>query len=63
MIVHNTDSIFVQFPTKDLKDSMEMGRKAAEKITSLCRRPYKIEYEKTFYPFILFCRKRYVGMM
>lgn len=62
MIVHNTDSIFVQFPTKDLAESIELGKRAAEKITSLCRKPYKIEYEKTFYPFILFCRKRYVGL-
>jgi DNA polymerase elongation subunit (family B) len=63
MIVHNTDSIFVQFPTKDLAESMELAKRSADKITSLCRKPYKIEYEKTFYPFILFCRKRYVGMM
>ena len=62
MIVHNTDSIFVQFKTKDLSESIELGKSAAEKITSLCRRPHKIEYEKTFFPFILFCRKRYVGM-
>ncbi len=62
MIVHNTDSIFVQFPTKDLAESIELGKRAAEKITSLCRKPYKIEYEKTFFPFILFCRKRYVGL-
>ena len=44
-------------------ESIELAKKAADRITSLCRRPYKIEYEKTFYPFILFCRKRYVGMM
>ena len=63
MIVHNTDSIFVQFPTKDLGESIDYAKRAADKITSLCRKPYRIEYEKTFYPFILFCRKRYVGMM
>jgi DNA polymerase elongation subunit (family B) len=53
----------LRFKGKDLKESIELGKQAAEKITSLCRRPYKIEYEKTFYPFILFCRKRYVGLM
>ena len=63
MIVHNTDSIFIQFPTKDLAETIELGKRAADKITSLCRRPYKIEYEKTMFPFILFCRKRYVGML
>ena len=63
IIYGDTDSIFLRFKDKDLKESIELGKQAAEKITSLCRRPYKIEYEKTFYPFILFCRKRYVGLM
>jgi DNA polymerase elongation subunit (family B) len=62
MIVHNTDSIFVQFPTKDLATAIDYGKRAAIKINSLCRKAHKIEYEKTFFPFILFCRKRYIGM-
>ena len=63
VIYGDTDSIFIKFPTTDLAESMELGRKSAERITSLCRKAHKIEYEKTFFPFILFCRKRYVGMM
>jgi DNA polymerase elongation subunit (family B) len=63
IIYGDTDSIFIKFPTKDLAESMDLAKKAADKITSLCRKPYKIEYEKTFFPFILFCRKRYVGLM
>ena len=63
VIYGDTDSIFIQFPTKDLQESMDMARKSAERITSLCRKAHRIEYEKTFYPFILFSRKRYVGMM
>lgn len=63
MIVHNTDSIFIKFPTKELVESIKMGIEAGKRITDLSRTPYKIAYEKTFYPFILFCRKRYVGMM
>jgi len=62
VIYGDTDSIFIKFPTKDLVTAMDLGKKAAERITSLCRRPYKIEYEKTFFPFILFCRKRYMGL-
>jgi hypothetical protein len=62
MIVHNTDSIFVQFPTKDLAEAIDYGKRAAIKINSLCRKAHKIEYEKTFFPFILFCRKRYMGL-
>jgi DNA polymerase elongation subunit (family B) len=63
VIYGDTDSIFVQFPTKDLAESIQLGLAAGKRITSQCRKPYKIAYEKTFYPFILFCRKRYVGMM
>jgi DNA polymerase elongation subunit (family B) len=63
MIVHNTDSIFIKFPTKELVESIRMGIEAGKQISLLSRKPYKIAYEKTFYPFILFCRKRYVGMM
>lgn len=64
VIYGDTDSIFIKFQTTDLEESMRLGQAAAERITSwINRKPYKIEYEKTFYPFILFCRKRYVGMM
>ena len=63
VIYGDTDSIFVKFPTKDLQESMDMARKAADIITASGRKAHKIEYEKTFYPFILFCRKRYVGTM
>jgi DNA polymerase elongation subunit (family B) len=63
VVYGDTDSIFIQFPTKDLAKSIELGIAAGKRITSECRKPYKIAYEKTFYPFILFCRKRYVGMM
>jgi len=62
VIYGDTDSIFIKFPTKDLAKSIELGIAAGKSITSQCRRPYKIAYEKTLYPFILFCRKRYVGM-
>ena len=63
VVYGDTDSIFIQFPTKDLQESMDMARKAAEVITASGRKAHRIEYEKTFYPFVLFCRKRYVGMM
>jgi DNA polymerase elongation subunit (family B) len=63
VVYGDTDSIFVKFPTTDLAESIRLGIQAGERITAQCRRPYKIAYEKTFYPFILFCRKRYVGMM
>lgn len=63
VIYGDTDSIFIKFPTKDLAESIKLGIEAGKSITrQIGRDPYKIAYEKTLYPFILFCRKRYVGM-
>ena len=63
VIYGDTDSVFIRFQTKSLVESIELGKKAAERITSQCRKAHRIEYEKTLFPFILFCRKRYVGML
>ena len=62
VVYGDTDSIFVKFPTKDVAESIRMGLECGNSISRQMRKPYKIAYEKTFYPFILFCRKRYVGM-
>lgn len=63
VVYGDTDSVFVKFETKSLSESIELAQKAATQITASGRKAHRIEYEKTFYPFILFCRKRYVGMM
>ena len=62
VVYGDTDSIFVKFPTKDVAESIRLGILCGASISRQMRQPYKIAYEKTFYPFILFCRKRYVGM-
>jgi DNA polymerase elongation subunit (family B) len=63
VIYGDTDSIFVKFSGKTLVESIELGKESAALITKRCRHAaFVIGYEKTFYPFILFCRKRYVGM-
>jgi DNA polymerase delta subunit 1 len=63
VIYGDTDSVFIKFQTKSLAESIELGKQAAARITTQCRKAHKIEYEKTLFPFILFCRKRYVGML
>lgn len=66
----NTDSIFVKFADKDgnklegikgLKESINKGILIEESIQMYFKKPHKLEYEKTFWPFILFTKKRYVG--
>jgi len=72
LIVKNTDSVFINFNPKDengkmlknkagLIKSIEMGVQAEKYIKPFLKPPHNLEYEKTFWPFILFSKKRYIG--
>ncbi len=72
LIVHNTDSIFIKFQLLDengnkmfgvpaLQKSIDTGLHAEHLIQRYLKPPHVLEYEKTFWPFILFTKKRYVG--
>ena len=72
VVYGDTDSIFINFNPKDsngkiiknkdgLIKSIEMGVQAQEYIQPFLKPPHKLEYEKTFWPFILFSKKRYIG--
>ena len=69
----DTDSVFISF--KDylinkygemddmelLKRTIEVGQEAGSYVTSKLKHPQDLEYEKTFYPFVIFSKKRYFG--
>ena len=68
----DTDSVFINFKPKDkdgnrlygyeaLKESIRLGTEAGVKISKLLDHPHDLEYEKTFWPFVLLSKKRYVG--
>ena len=72
VVYGDTDSIFINFNPKDsngkiiknkdgLIKSIDMGVQAQEYIQPFLKPPHKLEYEKTFWPFILFSKKRYIG--
>jgi DNA polymerase delta subunit 1 len=66
VVYGDTDSIFVTFPTgKTGKDALEptiaIAKEASEKFKPYLQAPHDLEYEKTFWPFILFSKKRYVA--
>ena len=74
LIVHNTDSIFCKFTHYDEngvkivgKDTLPLGiaagQKASQEIKAIMPPPQSLEYEKTFFPFIIFSKKRYVGLL
>lgn len=71
MIVHNTDSIFIDCSNHPsvkgkkgkemLEATIELGKEIAEAITNQLRYPQELEYEKTFWPFLIISKKRYAG--
>jgi len=74
MIVHNTDSVFFTFNLENLdgkpirgKDALEitieLSQEAGALASKFLKKPHDLEYEKTFMPFCLLSKKRYVGML
>lgn len=72
IIVSNTDSLFVKFNSKDLEGNLLKGKEALKpSIHTACevskefrktiKAPHDLEYEKTFWPFILLSKKRYIA--
>ena len=73
MIVHNTDSLFINFNVKDpvtgeklsgrraIEETMKLTEEAGKFVTRCLKKPHDFEYDKVFYPFIIFSKKRYVG--
>jgi len=74
MIVHNTDSVFFKFNLTDketgekivgekaLELSIEIAQEACHSVSKVLKQPHDFEYEKTFMPFCLLSKKRYVSI-
>jgi len=75
LIVHNTDSVFFKFNLLDketgepilghkaLELSIEIAQEACHNVSKFLKQPHDFEYEKTFMPFCLLSKKRYVGIL
>jgi DNA polymerase elongation subunit (family B) len=71
VIYGDTDSIFVDFKIKDkygitdqkeiLQKSIDVSVDASSNFKKTLKSPHDLEYEKTFYPFIILSKKKYVG--
>lgn len=70
----DTDSVFFKFNLKELDGTpilgqraleitIDLAQKAGELATMFLKAPHDLEYEKTFLPFCLLSKKRYVGML
>ena len=70
----DTDSVFYTFNLHDMDNIPITGKKAliitielSQKVSKIAntglKKPHDLEYEKTFMPFILLSKKRYVGLL
>ena len=73
-IYGDTDSVFFTFNLKTLEGeeirgkkaleiTIELAQQAGELASKFLKKPHDLEYEKTFMPFCLLSKKRYVGML
>lgn len=62
VIYGDTDSVMINFGVKTLERSMELGREAAEFVSSKFVKPIKLEFEKVYFPYLLINKKRYAGL-
>ena len=73
LVVHNTDSLFVNFNPRNPETgarltgrearvaTIELTEEAGKFITGALKAPHDFEYDKIFSPFLIFSKKRYVG--
>jgi len=73
-IYGDTDSVFFTFNLQTLEGqpirgkqaleiTIELAKQAGHLASSFLKKPHDLEYEKTFMPFCLLSKKRYVGML
>lgn len=63
VIYGDTDSVMVNFKVSDVAEAMELGRHAANFISSTFIKPVKLEFEKVYFPYLLMNKKRYAGLL
>jgi DNA polymerase delta subunit 1 len=62
VIYGDTDSVMVKFGVSKLEDAMNLGKEAAEYVSSTFVKPIKLEFEKCYFPYLLISKKRYAGL-
>ncbi|KAM4531546.1 DNA polymerase delta catalytic subunit [Odontesthes bonariensis] len=62
VIYGDTDSVMVKLGVATVKETMDIGREAAEWVSSHFTPPIKLEFEKVYYPYLLINKKRYAGL-
>lgn len=61
VIYGDTDSIFVLFEGKTIKEAFNTGIDIANRVTELNPQPIKLQFEKVYCPLVLLSKKHYAG--
>ncbi|KAF3846592.1 hypothetical protein F7725_003670 [Dissostichus mawsoni] len=62
VIYGDTDSVMVKLGVATVQEAMNIGREAAEWVSTHFTPPIKLEFEKVYYPYLLINKKRYAGL-
>uniref|UniRef100_A0A3B0MHL2 DNA polymerase n=1 Tax=Theileria annulata TaxID=5874 RepID=A0A3B0MHL2_THEAN len=62
VIYGDTDSVMINFGTEDIQEAIDLGKNAADLITSKSVKPITLLFEKVYKPLLLLSKKRYAGL-
>ncbi|XP_016108706.1 DNA polymerase delta catalytic subunit [Sinocyclocheilus grahami] len=62
VIYGDTDSVMVKLGVATVQETMNLGKEAADWVSSHFVPPIKLEFEKVYYPYLLINKKRYAGL-
>lgn len=69
VVYGDTDSVMVRFNVGKLRGKeaiqkcFELGNEAADRISNTFKKPIELEFEKVYFPYLLYSKKRYAGLM
>uniref|UniRef100_A0A671SAH9 DNA polymerase n=1 Tax=Sinocyclocheilus anshuiensis TaxID=1608454 RepID=A0A671SAH9_9TELE len=62
VVYGDTDSVMVKLGVATVQETMNLGKEAADWVSSHFVPPIKLEFEKVYYPYLLINKKRYAGL-
>ena len=62
LVVHNTDSVMVDFGIDSVKEVIDLCKEASKKISDSFPGVIELEFEKVYKPYLLLGKKRYAGL-
>ena len=62
VVYGDTDSVMIKFGSESIAECFDLGKEAADYVTTKFIQPIKLEFEKVYCPYLLINKKRYAGL-